>query len=128
MKIPTFDSDGKPNGWLCPIWNANEHPEFRPDQVYLTAIAPHSRKGPHLHKVRRGMFACVRGKVGVRLLSGTTYLYVAMTPGSDPIIVLPGTPAALYNDTDEEALVINMPSPAWSKDDPDEWPVENWED
>ena len=34
--------------------------------------------------------------------------------------------ACLYNDGDGDAMVLNLPSPAWSKDQPDEWPVEGW--
>lgn len=48
--------------------------------------------------------------------------------GQGTLHVPPGYPCALYNYGDTEALVLNMPSPAWSKDDPDECPVEDWKD
>lgn len=129
MKIETKDSEGKPNGYLIPIWSALERPELRPEQVYLTAIAPRSRKGPHLHNVRRGVFSVLSGRVivQVRLLNGT-YSGYPLWPGQPIVMVAPGTPCALYNYGDREALVLNMPSPAWSKEAPDDWPVEDWED
>jgi dTDP-4-dehydrorhamnose 3,5-epimerase-like enzyme len=43
-------------------------------------------------------------------------------------VVPPGFACALYNYGDTEALVLNLPSPAWSKEQPDEWPVERWMD
>ena len=39
----TKDSKGKPNGYVLEIWSALVNPELRPDQVYLTAVAPHAR-------------------------------------------------------------------------------------
>lgn len=128
MKIPTVDSTGKPNGYVIPIWNANEEPELRPDQVYLTAVAPHSHKGPHLHKVRSGLFCCIKGNV--RIVWRCGLMYISDPSGEDYdyqcISIRPGTPACIYNDSDEEALVLNMPSPAWCAEDPDECPVEDW--
>lgn len=161
MTIPTFDATGKPNGYVLTIWNANEQPELRPDQVYLTAIAPHSQKGPHLHWIRRGLFCCIKGNVRVVLRQpGTRYFdhapacrcsmctdtngkrhpvlvggeampdykirYSGEESGYGLIEVPTGVPACIYNDGDEEALVLNLPSPAWSIDAPDEHEVENW--
>lgn len=129
MRIPTKDAQGKPNGYVVTIWNANEQPELRPDQVYLTAVAPHSQKGPHLHKVRRGMFCCVKGNV--RVVARTEGEYYTYFSGEDHgfavLTIPPGIPACLYNDDAKEALVLNMPSPAWSKDAPDEHPVTDWD-
>lgn len=132
MKIPTFDATGKPNGHVLTIWNANDQPELRPDQVYLTAIAPHSQKGPHLHMIRRGLFCCIKGNMQIaqRLDVAGHVVYHTEHSGEDYeyalIEVPPGIPACLYNIGDTEALVLNLPSPAWSKDAPDEWPVEDW--
>ncbi len=129
MKIPTFDDTGKPNGYVVPAWNVNEQPELRPDQVYLTAVAPHSQKGPHLHRVRRGLFCCIKGNVRVVLREGADYVTIHSGEAHDYTLihVPPGVPACIYNDSDEEALMLNMPSPAWSKDQQDEWTVDNWE-
>lgn len=130
MKIETRDTEGRPNGWILPCWSALEHPEWRPEQVYVTAIAPHARKGPHLHQVRRGMFVCLTGNVLIRWINHLgSYRQTPLAPDAGgPFIVKAGMSCALYNRGSREALVLNMPSPAWSKEDPDDWPVENWED
>lgn len=156
MKIPTKDLHGVPNGWLQPLWNVLEKPDLRPDQVYVTAIAPRSRKGPHLHRVRRGMFFCIRGDVTIRLRhtgqetkyfdvkTGDSFVPVERhsrpdwwfgsplshlwNQGENGVIVPAGIACALYNFSDQEALIVNMPSPSWSEENPDDWPVENWVD
>ncbi len=130
MKILTTDPQtGLYNGYLVEIWSALQRPELQPAQVYLTAVAPHSRKGPHLHMVRRGLFCCVSGNVRI-VRRNDTGMYLARSIGSDsqPVEVPPGIACAIYNYGDEEALVLNMPAPAWSKEEPDEWPVEGWQD
>lgn len=130
--IETRGADGRVNGWLLPIWNALENPELRPEQVYLTAVAAWERKGPHLHMKRRGCFVCVSGNVRIVMQSTETDERREEITGEDwdyrRVIVPPGWAAAIYNVSDSEALVLNLPSPAWSKGDPDEWPVENWRD
>lgn len=132
-KIETFDSEGKPNGWVLPVWSELDQPVLKPAQVYLTAIAPMSRKGPHLHMKRRGMFSVIAGAVRFQMpirdgsAHGTHNGYT-VRPG-DPVVVVPaGCPCALYNYGDTEALVLNMPNPSWSQDNPDEWPVTHWQD
>ncbi len=127
MKIFTKDTDGKDNGWVLPIWNCRES-NYRPDQIYLTAIEPGKSKGPHLHQVRTGYFACIRGRVHAILRDGETYQVVRMGlyNANSPLKVPPGVACELRNVGDDEAVLINMPSPSWSADDPDEWPVEDW--
>lgn len=138
MKIETKDLQGAPNGYVVPIWSALENPELRPEQVYVTAVAPRTRKGPHLHKVRRGCFVCIRGDVRIVFRfavpgpRGTQpeEVYRAEMSGEHHqyrrVVVPPGMPCAIYNDGDEEALVLNLPSPAWSAAAPDENKVEGW--
>jgi mannose-6-phosphate isomerase-like protein (cupin superfamily) len=132
MKIFTKDQAGRSNGYVLPLWSVLEYPEYRPDQVYVTAVAPLSRKGPHLHMKRRGMFFCVSGIVNIVMRTAFGTYVDRLLPDAKgycgPVTVPPGVPCAIYNAYSTEALVINMPSPAWSAEDPDEWPVENWED
>lgn len=126
MKIETKDAKGQVNGFLVPIWNVVDGPEI--SQVYLTVISPNMMKGPHLHMKRRGYFKVLKGAVLLvwRWPEGV-YHQLMLGINSDPCIVSAGVPAALYNVGMGEAYVLNMPHPAWSKDDEDEWPVENWD-
>jgi dTDP-4-dehydrorhamnose 3,5-epimerase-like enzyme len=126
-RIPTKDGTGEPNGWLQAVWSAADPlPDgYRPDQVYVTAIAPGATKGPHLHKCRTGLFTCIAGSAFLRArLSDGVYTSVSLD--GQLVRVEPGIAAQLVNDTDSEAIIINMPSPSWQEHAPDEWPVEGW--
>ena len=129
MKIKTTDNRGNPNGFLIPVWSVRDASGYRPAQVYVTAVAPKSVKGPHLHYRRYGMFCCIRGNVRIvcRLRTGEYKEFVSGDAHDhNRVSIPPGTPTAIYNDSDTEALVLNLPSPEWSAEDPDEWPVANW--
>lgn len=127
-RIVTSSANGTPNGWVLPIWN-ERYQDWRPSQVYITAIAPGARKGPHLHAKRCGRFVCIRGTVKVRTREADGAYTSRYTSEAVPrLIEVPaGVPAELVNVGDVEALVLNMPTPAWHEDDQDEVPVEGWE-
>jgi dTDP-4-dehydrorhamnose 3,5-epimerase len=127
-KIVTKNKDGKSNGWLVPIFNIHDgliDTAQQPRQVYLTVIAPGEVKGPHLHMKRWGLFTCIRGnaKIVIRTEKG----YEEYLTGEDhkftTVQVPAGVAAALQNIGEEEAYMLNMPSPAWRIDDQDEHPV-----
>ncbi len=124
-KVVTKDKYGKPNGYLVPIYNIHDGfftRDKEPQQVYLTAIAPHSIKGPHLHHIRTGFFTCIKGNVKVVLKTSDGYLeYFSGEDHNYRSIEIPvGVPAAIQNLGNEDALVLNMPNPAWTPDMNDE--------
>ena len=123
MIIPTKDQQGNPNGYLQLLWNANEQPDYRPDQVYLTVIAPGCCKGPHLHRKRRGWFHVIKGRVAI-VINGVEF---QLERSVGPLLVPPGLAACLYNVGQGEAWIINMPSPAYDPNDPDEHVPESWQ-
>lgn len=127
-RVTTKDLDGTPNGFLVPVYNIHETPiaaEQRPQQVYLTVVSPGSVKGPHLHMKRWGLFTCIKGNV--KIVLKTSGGYEETFSGEDhaftTVQVPAGIPAALQNIGNEDAYVLNMPSPAWRPDDQDEHPV-----
>lgn len=129
-RIPTYDRNGKPNGWLLPIWRTEDDPvHVHTGQVYVTAVALGCSKGPHLHRIRMGRFTCISGDVRIVTRVDGQYASVEIgeTKGYRTITVPPGVPNEIVNIGEKEALVINMPFPAWNKNEPDDWPVENWE-
>lgn len=132
-RIETKDANGDPNGYLIPLWNKWED-AWVPDQVYLTVVAPHFSKGPHLHLQRRCRFKCVSGNVEIITREmkhpQTLGIYRNQWSGEDHdyalVQVAPKIPVQLVNHEDRPAFVINMPNPAWRPDNTDEWPVEEW--
>jgi dTDP-4-dehydrorhamnose 3,5-epimerase-like enzyme len=120
-------SEVGPNGWLLELWHRDSNEQV--DQVYMTVVSPGAVKGPHLHMKRRGMFTCVSGNVLiVSRLGAGHYLKEWMGQDHDyrTVKILPGIPAALINRGTVPALVLNMPSPPWRQNEPDDWPVEDW--
>lgn len=125
-KIETRDQAGLSNGYLVPIYNI--HDEFfaagrEPQQVYLTTLAPHSSKGPHLHHIRTGCFTCIKGNVRIVVKLGEEYheYYSGESYNYCSIEIPSGVPALLQNLGAEEAMVLNMPCPAWTPDMDDEY-------
>jgi len=127
MRIQTKDADGNVNGWILPIWNCRES-GYRPDQVYVTVVNPDCSKGPHLHQKRTGFFACIQGNVVIITRKDGTYEEhrLGAYNAHEPLKVEPGTACQIVNHMGEPAILLNMPSPSWSADEPDEWSVEDW--
>ena len=124
-KFITKDLTGAPNGYLVPIYNI--HDGFfasgqEPQQMYLTVIAPHQIKGPHLHYIRTGCFTCIKGNTRFVLKTAAGYEVVHSGEAHEyrTVIVPTGVPAALQNTGAEEAFVLNMPNPAWTPEMNDE--------
>jgi len=124
-KFVTKGNDGEPNGFLVPIANINDGffaPGKFPEQVYLTSVKRGKVKGPHLHFIRAGFFTCIKGDVKIVLkvegqyevfFSGENYNYLSVE-------IPTGVPAAIQCLGEEEALIINMPNPAWTPEMNDE--------
>lgn len=144
--IETKDAKGRYNGFVIPLWHVDQGPPI--EQVYVTSVAPNRIKGPHLHNVRRGLFYLVSGtgSIVIKASDGWDKEIACWHVGSHirrnpPIrhgdyfeyrqpfglIVPPRFPAALYNTGTVDAVFLNMPSPPWRKDEPDEHPVEGWD-
>jgi hypothetical protein len=125
--IDTYDKSGGLNGYVIPLWHVDQGPKI--EQVYLTTLLPYAMKGPHLHRKRRGLFFCIKGRILLvtRVLEFGYYATHELRPGSPPVEVPPGIPAALYNVADNvESLVLNMPSPPWRVGEEDEHEVTDW--
>ena len=124
--IPTNDQQGLVNGWVVPIWRADSGEPIA--QVYLTVVTPGKHKGPHLHRRRTGRFTCVAGNVEIVLRNGDGYHVekIGEDEGYATVAVPPGTAAEIRCLGDRPAYVLNMPDPAWSVEEPDEWPVTDW--
>jgi len=127
-KFITKNISGNANGFVLPIINIHDHfvaDKQWPKQVYLTVAAPNEIKGPHLHKKRWGLFTCIKGNIKVVVkIEGQYHEYFSGENYEFQTIQVPaGIAAALVNIGNEEAYILNMPSPPWHKDDMDEWDV-----
>ena len=121
-----------PNGWVLPIFNENDgfvDKKNHPKQVYLTVVTGFNIKGPHLHKRRSGLLTCIVGNVKIIVRQKGKYheFFTGENFGFRTIKIPAGIPMAIQNVDDTDAYVLNMPSPAWSKEDLDDHPV-NFDD
>jgi dTDP-4-dehydrorhamnose 3,5-epimerase-like enzyme len=129
-RIETRDQLGASNGFLIPIYNVLERfvdQAQEPKQVYCTVVAARTVKGPHLHMKRWGLFTCILGNIEivVRLPNGTFERHHSGEKHAYSTIQVPaGIPAALVNRDVGPAYVLNMPSPSWSAEDPDDHSVD----
>jgi dTDP-4-dehydrorhamnose 3,5-epimerase len=124
-RFQTKDEEGHINGFLVPVYNVHEgvFPKGEePQQVYLTSVKPGMIKGPHMHFIRRGYFTCIKGNVRVVLKVDGQYheFYSGEDHDYQSIVVPTGVPAAIQSLGDVEALMLNMPYPAWTPDQNDE--------
>jgi hypothetical protein len=124
-KFVTKNHQNEPNGFLVPIYNIHDgffESGKEPQQVYLTVISANQIKGPHLHYIRTGCFTCIKGNA--RFVVKTETGYEVIYSGEDyeyrTVIIPTGVPAALQNLGQEDAYVLNMPSPAWTQNMNDE--------
>ncbi len=121
----TKDTAGQINGFLVPLYNVHEGfhaPGKEPQQVYLTVVGKGQIKGPHLHFIRTGCFTCIKGNARFVLKTAAGYevVYSGESHEYKSVIVPAGTPAALQAIGEEDAYVLNMPTPAWTPDMSDE--------
>ena len=125
-KILTKNLEGDTNGFLVPLYNINDgffDKGKEPEQVYLTVISPNKIKGPHLHYIRTGCFTCIKGNARFILKTQEGYqeIYSGESYDYKTVIVPTGIAAALQNLGKEDALILNMPNPAWKPDMSDEY-------
>lgn len=108
-KVKTFDLDKKQNGFLIELFK-----EGRFTTVYLSATAPGGFKGYHLHKVREANYVCLKGKIKVILYTAAgREEHILTADGGERLHIPANVPTGLSNEWEEEAWVINNPSPAY---------------
>ena len=118
-KFATKDHQDHATGFLVPIYNVHDGffpVGMEPKQVYLTVILPRQVKGPHLHFIRTGCFTCIKGNARfiLKTEAGFEVFYSGESYEFRSVIVPKGVPAALQNLGDDDAYVLNMPTPAWT--------------
>lgn len=108
-KIITKDLDGQVNGFLIELFK--DGPKTT---VYLSCCAPGAFKGYHLHKVREANYVCIRGKIKIILwINGVKEEHVLSADQPERLHIPTGVPTGLFNEGEEEAWIVNYPSPSY---------------
>ena len=108
------------NGRFIPLYRDWENKIEQPQFVYMSACEVGEVKGPHLHRLRHANFACVKGSVVFITQEPTGYCETIVTATEPKTIhIEPNIPCAHINIGFEEAIIINICSPAWKPDNQD---------
>lgn len=101
-------------------------------QVYMTVANPGYAKGWHYHKKQTDNFICVKGEARVGLYDGREN---SKTNGEvnefilgekNPLLVQipPGVFHGFESNTDDESIIVNIPTEKYEYDNPDEFRVD----
>jgi len=128
-RIETKGPDGEPNGWIIPVFR--DYDEFFKDYnirfVYASAVAPRSSKGPHMHYKRQGMLVPLMGKITVVKRVDGEYVRCELDAANPSVCHIPTrTPFRVANESDSEAILLNLADHAWRPDDQDSPAVNDW--
>ncbi len=117
-KVLTVDLKKNTNGFLVEMFK-----DGKKTTVYLSATAPGSFKGYHLHRVRAARYICLKGKMRIILWKPGTnereeYTLDAAIPSR--LFIPSNIATGLYNIGEEEGWLINLPDPPYDPDLKDE--------
>ena len=111
-KITTYDMDKCPNGFLIELFKRGNC-----TTVYLSCCAPKSFKGYHMHVLHEANYVCIKGKLKIIMYQGDRREEVILDSATPTRLNIPThVPTALCNDYDEEAWIVNIPTPAYNPD------------
>lgn len=132
-KVQTFDSSGRPNGWLMELYKDKE--TGQQTISYLTAALSGAFKGYHLHRVRAARYVAVKGKMKIicyefRGEKWQSSEFILSAENPQRLFIPKNVATGLANIGTEEAWLINYPDPAYNpslKDEQVEYTLEELE-
>jgi predicted O-methyltransferase YrrM/uncharacterized RmlC-like cupin family protein len=132
IRIYDLECHSTPEGSMFPIYRDwdNFHEGYVPEMVYASTMAPDTEKGPILHRKRREYITAISGEVQMEYYEHGNLHRVPLRnkDGVSKIVTIPpGVPKKLINvDRNSEAVIINLPSPAWRPEDQDTEKFTSW--
>ena len=133
-KIIKLEKIQTKEGYMFPIyrnWDSS-HNNHIPKMVYATTINNKVEKDIILHKHRTTFLTCIKGEVSMELLVDNEIIEIILN-GPDfesPNILLlePDIPFKIKNNSNDEAVLINCPSPSWHPEKQDTFKFKSWEE
>ncbi len=113
-KVPTFDLQGKENGFLMELFKDGDK-----TIAYLSAALPGAFKGYHLHRIRAARYVCLKRNMKIILYSNGVREEHTLNVG-DRLFIPKETATGLLNEGSEEAWLINYPDPPYDPNLKDE--------
>lgn len=109
--IQTRDLDGIVNGSIVELYKDNDK-----TIAYITTIMPGTFKGYHLHRIRKGQYVCIKGKVKVTLYKPGTKKneeFVLSSEKPQRLFIPTNIAAGIESIGTEEAWIINYTDPPY---------------
>lgn len=108
-QVKTFDATGKENGYLIELAKSGNL-----TTGYLSATFPGCWKGYHLHRLRTAHYVCLQGKIKIITWSTDGRKEILLNSANpQQLYISTYVPTALFNDFEETAVLINIPSPSY---------------
>ena len=116
-KVPTIDVATKEiNGSLIELYKDEDK-----TVAYLTTAKPGAFKGYHLHKLRQSHYVCIKGKMKITVVKDSEKEeYILDSQTQERLLIPTNVYIGLENIGEEEAWLINYPSPSYNPDLKDE--------
>ncbi len=129
-KITTLDKNKNVNGWLMPIYKNYDSffHNYEVKFIYASCVSPKTVKGPHIHLKRECRLVPVVGKARIVMKENDSYQEYYLDSSCPEIIVIKSaTPFCVYNDSDSDAVLLNLANHAWKPDDTDNYSYDKWD-
>jgi len=115
-KIETCNEKKEVNGFLIELYKDGQK-----TLAYLTSIKPGMFKGYHLHRVRAARYVALKGKMKIILYKDKVREEYTLDSAKPQRLFIPNNIATgLLNIGEEEAWLINYPSPSYDPNIKDE--------
>jgi dTDP-4-dehydrorhamnose 3,5-epimerase-like enzyme len=112
-RVETVDADGAKNGYLIELLKDGVK-----TTAYLTVTIPGAFKGYHLHQRRESNFILIKGTLRVIVVDGRQKSEFILKGSSPQRLTIPtGRYIGLQNLGEEDAWLINFPTPPYDPDD-----------
>jgi len=111
--------DSHINGELTVIWRNWDNIINNPKMVYINSVNPGEVKGPHIHKNRTSFFYCITGKMIIIVQDDDGKYHEIETNSTESklICIANGTPAAIFNPSDNVSKILVLADIAWKPND-----------
>lgn len=114
-KVTTHSADKSENGFLIELFKDKE--TSQKTEVYLTAAKPGAFKGYHLHRVRAARYVAIKGRMKITLYApgdpNSKEEHILDSSTQTRLFIPKDIATGLENIGEEEAWLINYPSPAY---------------
>lgn len=122
-----------PDGELFPVYRDWDewHNGYVPKMAYISIMRPETKKGVILHKKRTAYITAISGNIILEYANNKTLIQTILSDEikNDHWIIKipPNVPIMLYNKSiNSQAIILNLPSPAWHPDDQDTYKFNDW--